>query len=103
MTTHQHTPGPWALAGGCDFIVSTVATQERFNIFCGNPAIVCQFFEENCGGVCLDFENKEANARLIAAAPELLEALEAMLNGYGGELPKLDAIAFAAIKKAKGE
>lgn len=56
----------------------------------------------------------EANARLIAAAPELLEALEGMIEVYGGKydidcLPKhsteIELIDFAraAIAKATGE
>lgn len=60
-----------------------------------------------------DPEVNEANARLIAAAPELLTALEGMIEVYGGSndvdgLPKhvveLDLIqeARAAIAKAKG-
>lgn len=48
----------------------------------------------------------EANARLIAAAPDLLAALKAMLNRYGDktEHPFCDASisARAAIAKAEG-
>ena len=49
--------------------------------------------------------NEEANARLIAAAPELLEALESMVawansNGTGGGYPGSQVA--AAIAKAKG-
>ena len=56
-------------------------------------------------GVDVDSE-EVANARLIAAAPELLEALEAMvemveMNGLGKRYA-LD-LAASAIKKARGE
>jgi hypothetical protein len=48
---------------------------------------LCKFQKENCGSifckgekVCDVFEITEANARLIAAAPELLEALKVLVN-----------------------
>ena len=52
-------------------------------------------------------ENSEANARLMAAAPDLLAALEVIVKflGDGPELPpglKLYERAQAAIAKAKG-
>ena len=46
-----------------------------------------------------DNEETNANARLIAAAPDLLEALEALLEGDFNVAEK----ARAAIAKAKGE
>jgi len=44
-------------------------------------------------------ERNEANARLIAAAPELLEALERIVH----DNTKARSIAIAAIAKARGE
>lgn len=44
----------------------------------------------------------EANARLFAAAPELLEALELLLDGTNFPEWKIQA-AISAIKKAKGD
>jgi hypothetical protein len=44
---------------------------------------------------------EEANARLIAAAPDLLEALEAMAS-YG-RTPETYEQAIAALEKARGE
>jgi len=49
---------------------------------------------------------READARLIAAAPELLEALENLLKvheGEGGTQHHAGDMARAAISKAKGE
>ena len=59
-----------------------------------------------------DLEQAKANARLIAAAPDLLEALEDMLaqadfaasvRGGEGHMKHAMAKARAAIVKAKGE
>lgn len=44
----------------------------------------------------------QANARLIAAAPNLLEALEAAFEMHVSQHPKWEAIARAAIAKATG-
>ncbi len=43
----------------------------------------------------------EANARLIAAAPELLEALEAVLSGPVEQLDRTVNLSLAAIAKAR--
>lgn len=37
-----------------------------------------------CGPTANGSEEQEANARLISAAPDLLEALEGMMQVYGG-------------------
>jgi hypothetical protein len=72
--------------------------------------------DENCGIYTVHAkesiypDNDEANARLIAAAPELLKELEAALEIIEGEYPADDEIAApvmkkirAAIAKARGE
>ena len=61
-------------------------------------------------GKC-DLQETEANARLIAAAPELLEALQKFADGYRAavngkssmHMPKALADADAAIAKAIGD
>jgi len=61
--TDQHTPGPWAVYRGVQY-------QGEFTIFKGATDIaITRFADGDCN----------ANARLIAAAPELLEVLEDVL------------------------
>ena len=64
--------------------------------------MVCAVSDDN-GGT----EAQVANARLIAAAPELLAALEAIIkraspNGNDVTLQRITAIASVAIAKATG-
>ena len=96
----EHTNGPWAVRGPTGFR----------NQMAIDPCIATVYGDQKTGEL-------KANARLIAAAPELLEALEALLtamgdgNGNGvdgvyGNWPEwspyreLDA-AVAAVKKAR--
>ena len=65
---NKHTPGPWNRVKGDRNVYSASGT------VCKTPAIIG-------GGSAA--ANWEANARLIAAAPDLLEALEGMLEIYG--------------------
>ena len=85
----DHTPGPWAYE---------------------NYGGTLHVFLDNEGGtpsICkLVGNDKDANARLIAAAPDLLEALQNLLKvheGEGGTQYHAGDIARAAIAKAKGE
>ena len=90
----RYTPGPWQV--------------DRENCHTGQVA-TCHgdndgWYEvwtmEWSGGV-----NQEANAHLIAAAPELLEALEMVLddpNALDGR-PRTADVVFEAIAKAYGE
>jgi hypothetical protein len=77
----KHTPGPWKIVGANG--------ARKFNKFSIRPvtskiegvllplAYVCRFDGEEFGMGC-----GEANATLIAAAPDLLEALQKLLS-YG--------------------
>lgn len=88
MSESNHTPGPWRLHD-----------MERATVVAGKP-----------GGEianCLNgFGDQAANAHLIAAAPELLEALQWIADEIGDPVtptrPSVDAIqaARAAIVKA---
>lgn len=90
----KHTPGPWTV-NGC-------------RVEATSGAMVAGVFDGTNANVT-DRDAEQANARLIAAAPELLESLESALYGVEGNHP-LDAdihswqdAARLAIAKAKGE
>lgn len=93
MTQSQHTPGPWIVQG--DTYVTV------------NSLIIAHC--KQAGNTTL--EEAQANARLIAAAPELLEALEDLIgyaehrfgdNDYYKNHGCMNK-ARAAIAKARGE
>ena len=96
----QHTPGPW-------------------NCFKRIPSGTIQTIQSSAGSIAktcveLDAETQESNARLIAAAPELLEVCELLhkMSGEDGVPLNLSALAefqndvfritARAIAKAKG-
>jgi len=104
----KHTPGPWRISG--------------YNENMGYPEPVIAGMVNGCTAyvaVCIECQGMDdANARLIAAAPELLEALievtatlawnahgECRAIHDGPIMPSSQAIevARAAIAKAKGE
>jgi hypothetical protein len=86
----KHTPGPWRYQENSDAYTHIVRA--------GTDDYIC-----GCGqgsdGTC------EANARLIAAAPELLEALEEFVASRGAstDFARAYVKAEAVIRKAKGE
>jgi hypothetical protein len=96
MIDAKHTPGPWILEKGSEILAKTKSTVTR----------ICVMPHYGNG----KSSTGEANAHLIAAAPELLEALEEvrrhvvenLTKMYGhsefGEIRRIDA----AIAKAKG-
>ena len=108
MTT-KHTPGPWYVGSGTYegrniYSVASVTDDEGFTY---QPIVASA---EDDGIKCWD-----ANARLIAAAPDLLEALQEAEKWFGpfseitinGEHDREDvrvvALIRAAIAKALGE
>ena len=96
-----HTPGPWART---NLTIHTQSTAHR-----GALGLARVFDWIETDGV-LDANEATANARLIAAAPALLEALEHMIGASTivhtqGETERIHALsqARAAIAQAKGE
>lgn len=96
----QFTPGPWG--------------RHDTNIYVGDTVLVC-CPKNHWSNIELPEAEKLANARLIACAPELLSALEAMTKAYvelvesdyapcwNAENDKEVISARAIIAKAKGE
>lgn len=97
--TSKHTPGPWSCIdeGRLDDCVHSDAGEHvEGDIICLSPILE---------GYEVSAENWEANARLIAAAPELLEAAMAFIAPFDGIEVVQDsdiAKARAAIAKATG-
>jgi len=103
MSDHKYTPGPWyarEMRGWSGVCISRF----REDVSTAGDAPIAQVREGYP-----HWENKfpvEANARLIAAAPELLEALEAVVacwNHHDVGKAYVEDLARAAIAKAKGE
>ncbi len=92
----EHTPGPWQ-------IVENSGTVRRPCTIVGNSgAIVCETYWD----ALLEEHDNEcgANARLIAAAPELLEVVRELAETPWGEIhiKQLQGRAIEANAKAKG-
>jgi hypothetical protein len=81
----KHTPGPWASVHDAD----------------GDYLIMSPESGRFIAVTYTDAEQDEANARLIAAAPEMLEALERILPSLQGT-GHANTVR-AVIRKAKGE
>lgn len=110
----KYTPGPWEYHTAMNYIGFSVAPLGTL------PTLAAV---ERCGDCmtisCFNFPGStEANARLIAAAPELLDALETILlridgrfdsellvkqGCLGSTLDDIQAYARQAIAKAKGD
>lgn len=106
MSDAEHTPGPWELT----FPFATNPVALIFKNGVGDISSIYRVSptERNAG---VETDEAKANARLIAAAPELLEALEIVVAIMNWEevhptVEKFDAIiarAESVIRKAKGE
>lgn len=95
MGREKHTPGPWSIGKETSFLMGEYARIQAGDL--GIAIITC--FE-------VTDAQEEANARLLAAAPELLRALgecfDELCVEYSGEDETLPCmrLAKAAIKKA---
>lgn len=109
MTEHaKHTPGPWEARKGAGWYVARPRYREAtLAVGMDYVTLVTSPSETPWN----DDVESEANARLIAAAPELLKALEGITEevrnvGYSPAIEHLGPWvnqAIAAIAKAKGE
>ena len=102
MSAIKHTPGPWK-------------HEDRTYVYALNEQGSNRFYVDvqrgRANGELTQLAELLANARLIAAAPDLLEACEhfmksmeaAMTDGLQLNLPMHEQAMRAAIRKAKGE
>ena len=99
MTTH--TPGPWKRNGLT--VYALIADSDRHYRTENKFSLLIQNYRHWCSQ-----EELEANAQLIAAAPDMLEALEAFAEAWekSHQLEKTDLAlrkANDALRKARGE
>jgi len=93
MSAAGHTPGPWTYPGGTG---NFVGGPDRIRV-------------ADVGGMERSPEERQANARLIAAAPDLLAACKSVLDSVpfasyrgDGELEECEGRLRFAILKAEG-
>jgi hypothetical protein len=97
MSTTKHTPKAWSIDGRFEGQTCIIVKDHAS----GAEPIICRIFDSSH----IPLSEQEANARLIAAAPELLEALQdAMKVAIHEEHPfrSWHNKAKAAIAKATG-
>lgn len=85
MTEHKHTPGPWTTIDAKNLCLGYPGTVE---IHAPDWDALAVVYVETCGNPS---EEGEANAQLITAAPDLLEALielaDAAAEAWGEDRP----------------
>lgn len=109
MMESKHTPGPWFVPEGP--YISGLSVEVQGNdaaVLCPGSGGARSYTNTICDVTWSGTDEWEANARLIAAAPDLLDALDAMLDCYGEyEIDPFQAPvihqARAAIAKARGK
>lgn len=74
------TPGPWRVEEGTTLVWGACDPDDRTTYGMGYPVADMQKQRSWCGAGQPTIDTQVANARLIAAAPELLEALRDMLT-----------------------
>ena len=80
-TSGQHTPGPWKVTCAPQWWSVSEAT--------GYRRTICRLIDRE-GEHPIDHRESEASARLIAAAPAMLQALRCALADLEGIMPDAD-------------
>ena len=82
MNEAKHTPSPWWVDdfGNGDVRVVVDPVKGMPPPICDGRTFVCKLYQQDERGI-----DAKANARLIAAAPELLEALQAIMEDIDSE------------------
>lgn len=109
MSEAKFTPGPWELIAEPELTVVIASGEPRID----NKAFGVALIPHGDGANAIPWETKEANARLIAAAPDLLaacqatvEMFDAMFSLFGplqGREGSVRQMLVASISKATGE
>lgn len=92
MSAPQHTPGPWKIYPPRN--AASHMPQIGSPMSDGTPYIVAQV----CGG--LGKHGRENNALLVAAAPELYEALRALYRASATAEPRSSQVMSTALQQA---
>lgn len=95
----KHTPGPWKVGAKFDTGSASTSGVEISDI--ENSETVAVAVEGNDSGGIYAYQEVMANARLIAAAPELLDALKELVDRYPNNVGITKAK--AALAKAEGK
>ena len=107
MNNAKHTPGPWVILKGYDGTVEVSASRPyRINNISAGTPLICDVYQHPE----FDGFSSQANANLIAAAPENLQSnselatiVRELCAAYGHPLPDAAiARSEAAIAKATG-
>lgn len=77
MTEIKHTPGPWRVEDGTTLIWGKCNPDDISSCGMGYPVAEARTRPVRFWAKRPDYDEGEANARLIAAAPELLEVAKA--------------------------
>lgn len=111
MSEFKGTPGPWKASDHYEDVV-TVLDGRGFEVVTAEHCLMLQDYAEKLGidhwadderaHLNLSDEEQSANAHLIAAAPELLEALQAVVRVADRQTDEFD-MARSAIAKALGK
>ena len=95
----KHTPGPWSVVEHDHAICIQTESPSKTKYGASRYAAIGGFDRNDRA----QLEEARANARLIAAAPELLEALKVLVENGGIGPEQMFHDARAAIAKATGE
>ena len=112
----KFTPGPWHIGREQDHSADRWKRNEEWSKIRGiDNGLITTIESVHPKGKrqSMDFDIEAANAQLISAAPDMLQALKFLLSSYkadfknitGGELNETDAVkkACEVIRKATGE
>jgi len=90
MSESKYTPGPWAVCVPA-FGLNVISIEQDAALIEGEPSIIGEI---DLSGVGIDDETGAANARLISAAPELLDVASRLVAWSFGRrsLAELDEI-----------